>query len=159
MKSVRQKDAEDANLDAFEFAHDKLRRLGKCFSGLLVDYVGGQPFEMRLAHSLPQHVRTKVELMITDQLTPAQKAVYNSWGKGKYDARYNFDGLNGPSVVPPAYGLRGVTSVTYTGEEWRDGGNTIPDTIFFEYSTSPSTITSKIPFEPVIKVSSAMTCW
>ncbi len=53
---------------------------------------------------------------LSGALTPAQKAIYNSWGKGKYDARYNFDGLNGPSVIPPAYGLKGVTSVTYTGD-------------------------------------------
>jgi hypothetical protein len=57
-------------------------------------------------------------IALSSALTPAQKAVYNSWGKGKYDARYNFDGLNGPSVIPPAYGLKGVSSITYTG----DGG-------------------------------------
>jgi len=55
-------------------------------------------------------------IALSSALTPAQKSVYNSWGKGKYDARYNFDGLNGPSVIPPAYGLKGVTSVTYTGD-------------------------------------------
>jgi mono/diheme cytochrome c family protein len=55
-------------------------------------------------------------IALSSALTPAQKTVYNSWGKGKYDARYNFDGLNGPSVIPPAYGLKGVTSVTYTGD-------------------------------------------
>jgi len=55
-------------------------------------------------------------IALSSALTPAQKAVYNSWGKGKYDARFNFDGKNGPSVIPPAYGLKGVTSVTYTGD-------------------------------------------
>jgi hypothetical protein len=55
-------------------------------------------------------------IALSPVLTPAQKAVYNSWGKGKYDARYNFDGKNAPSVIPPAYGLRGVHSVTYTGD-------------------------------------------
>lgn len=55
-------------------------------------------------------------IALSSALSPAQKAVYNSWGKGKYDARYNFDGLNGPSVIPPAYGLKGVSSVTYTGD-------------------------------------------
>jgi mono/diheme cytochrome c family protein len=58
-------------------------------------------------------------IALSSALTPAQKAVYNSWGKGKYDARYNFDGLNGPSVIPPAYGLKDVSSITYTG----DGAN------------------------------------
>ena len=55
-------------------------------------------------------------IALSPALTPAQKAVYNSWGKGKYDARYNFDGKNAPSVIPPAYGLLGVHSVTYTGD-------------------------------------------
>jgi hypothetical protein len=55
-------------------------------------------------------------IALSPTLTAAQKAVYNSWGKGKYDARFNFDGKNGPSVIPPAYGLLGVHSVTYTGD-------------------------------------------
>jgi hypothetical protein len=46
----------------------------------------------------------------------ARAAVYNSWGKGRYDPRFNFDGINGPVVIPPAYGLRHVNSVTYTGD-------------------------------------------
>jgi len=44
------------------------------------------------------------------------KAVYNSWGPGKYDPRYNQDGLNGPQVIPPAYGLLGVHRITSTGD-------------------------------------------
>jgi len=55
-------------------------------------------------------------IALSPALTAAQKAVYNSWGKGKYDARYNFDGKNNPSVIPPAYGLLGVHSVTYSGD-------------------------------------------
>ncbi|HJR35525.1 MAG TPA: hypothetical protein VJ817_11285 [Gemmatimonadales bacterium] len=46
----------------------------------------------------------------------ALAAVYNSWGPGRYDPRFNFDGINGPVVIPPAYGLRHVNSVTYTGD-------------------------------------------
>ena len=53
---------------------------------------------------------------LSPALTGAQKAVYNSWGPGKYDARYNFDGQNDPAVIPPAYGLDGVNSVTFTGD-------------------------------------------
>ena len=55
-------------------------------------------------------------IALSPALTDAQKAVYNSWGPGKYDARYNFDGLNDPAVIPPAYGLAGINSVTYTGD-------------------------------------------
>jgi mono/diheme cytochrome c family protein len=48
---------------------------------------------------------------------PAEaKRVYNSWGAGKYDPRFNIDGLSTPLVLPPAYGLRGVKNETYTGE-------------------------------------------
>src|SRR5256885_6624513 len=49
-------------------------------------------------------------------LSAAPKAVYNSWGKGKYDARFNFDGKNAPQEIPPAYGLQGVHSITYSGD-------------------------------------------
>lgn len=55
-------------------------------------------------------------IALSPALSAAQKAVYNSWGKGMYDARFNFDGKNGPQVIPPAYGLRGVQSITYTGD-------------------------------------------
>lgn len=44
------------------------------------------------------------------------KAIYNSWGPGKYDPRFNIDGLNTPLVLPPAYGLRLIKNETYTGD-------------------------------------------
>ena len=53
---------------------------------------------------------------LSPALSPEQKAVYGSWGAGKYDARYNFDGQSDPAVIPPAYGLAGVNSVTFTGD-------------------------------------------
>ena len=49
-------------------------------------------------------------------VTAAQKAVYNSWGPGKYDPRYNIDGKNMPVVIPPAFGLRQVAKEIYTGD-------------------------------------------
>ena len=55
-------------------------------------------------------------IALSPAVTPQQKAVYNSWGPGKYDARFNFDGQNDPAVIPPAYGLAGVNSVTFTGD-------------------------------------------
>ena len=55
-------------------------------------------------------------IALSPALTPEQKAVYSSWGPGKYDARFNFDGRNDPALIPPAYGLAGVHSVTYTGD-------------------------------------------
>jgi mono/diheme cytochrome c family protein len=55
-------------------------------------------------------------IALSPALSAEQKAVYNSWGPGKYDARYNFDGRSDPAVIPPAYGLAGVPSVTFTGD-------------------------------------------
>lgn len=55
-------------------------------------------------------------IALSPALSEAQKAVYNSWGKGKYDPRFNQDGKNGPVVIPPAYGLRGIHSITFTGD-------------------------------------------
>ena len=64
-------------------------------------------------------------IALSPVLTAAQKAVFNSWGPGKYDPRFHaFDGrafiqLNGttlPVVIAPAYGLRGVGFETFTGD-------------------------------------------
>jgi mono/diheme cytochrome c family protein len=55
-------------------------------------------------------------IALSPALTAAQKAVYNSWGPGKYDARYNFDGKNNPTVIPPAYGLAGIHGETFTSD-------------------------------------------
>ncbi len=55
-------------------------------------------------------------IALSPALTAAQKAVYNSWGPGKYDPRFNFDGINNPTVIPPAYGLAGIHSETFTGD-------------------------------------------
>ena len=55
-------------------------------------------------------------IALSAALTPEQKAVYNSWGPGKYDPRFNFDGQNGPQVIPPAYGLLGINKITVTGD-------------------------------------------
>jgi mono/diheme cytochrome c family protein len=53
---------------------------------------------------------------LSPAVTPAQKAVYQGWGPGRYDPRYNIDGQNTPLVLPPAYGLAGVDRETYTAE-------------------------------------------
>src|SRR5437667_100934 len=39
-------------------------------------------------------------------LDAATKAVFQSWGPGRYDAYFNHDGKNGALLLPPAYGLR-----------------------------------------------------
>ncbi|MFL6673631.1 MAG: c-type cytochrome [Massilia sp.] len=55
-------------------------------------------------------------LALSPALGAAQKAVYNSWGPGRYDPRFNQDGKNGPVVIPPAYGLKGIARITVTGD-------------------------------------------
>jgi hypothetical protein len=44
------------------------------------------------------------------------KKVYQSWGPGRYDPRFNIDGKSTPVLIPPAYGLDGVRLATYTGD-------------------------------------------
>jgi cytochrome c5 len=55
-------------------------------------------------------------IALSPALSGGQKAVYNSWGPGRYDPRFNLDGVNGPVIIPPAYGLLGVNSIIYTGD-------------------------------------------
>lgn len=45
-----------------------------------------------------------------------QKLVYSSWGRGRFDPRYNQDGVNGAVVIPPAFGLERSPHATYTGD-------------------------------------------
>jgi hypothetical protein len=61
-------------------------------------------------------------IALSPALTAAQKAVYNSWGPGKYDPRFNIDGINSPVVIPPrsacrAWGLRSIPAMarSHTG--------------------------------------------
>ncbi len=55
-------------------------------------------------------------IALSPALSVAQKAQLNSWGAGKFDPRWNVDGLSIPVVIPPAYGLAGVNSVVFTGD-------------------------------------------
>ena len=55
-------------------------------------------------------------IALSPALTAQQKAAYNSWGKGKYDPRFNLDGISSPQVIPPAYGLLGIHRITATGD-------------------------------------------
>jgi mono/diheme cytochrome c family protein len=55
-------------------------------------------------------------IALSPAVSTAAKEVYNSWGPGKYDPRFNIDGLNTPLVIPPAYGLASVEKETFTAE-------------------------------------------
>ena len=55
-------------------------------------------------------------IALSPSLDATTKAVYNSWKPGKYDPRFNIDGLSKPVVIPPAFGLAGIHRITYTGD-------------------------------------------
>jgi mono/diheme cytochrome c family protein len=97
-------------------------------------------------------------IALSPALTPAQKAVYNSWGPGRYDPRFNFDGLSTPLVLPPAYGLRGVDKETYTAEgpvsywnayvavtQMHGHGNFADSRLGVNIVQTPDLVTSKLP--------------
>ncbi len=86
------------------------------------------------------------------------KVVYNSWGPGKYDPRFNIDGLSTPLVLPPAYGLLGIRNETYTGDgpvsywnayvavtQMGGHGNFRDDRLGINIQQSPDLVTSKLP--------------
>ncbi|AKJ30840.1 c-type cytochrome [Caldimonas brevitalea] len=55
-------------------------------------------------------------IALSPALDEVTKAVYRSWGPGRYDARFNMDGQNKPVVIPPAYGLADIHRITFTGD-------------------------------------------
>ena len=55
-------------------------------------------------------------MALSPAVDAATKAVFNSWGAGKFDPRHNVDGLSKPLVIPPAYGLDGIHRITVTGD-------------------------------------------
>jgi cytochrome c5 len=55
-------------------------------------------------------------IALSPALPADKKAIYESWGPGKYDPRFNLDGKNTPLVIPPAYGLAQIKNETYTAE-------------------------------------------
>jgi len=96
-------------------------------------------------------------IALSPALTAAQKAVYGSWGAGKYDPRYNFDGKSTPLVLPPAYGLADVKNETYTAEgpmsywnayvavtQMRGRGNFSDPRLNIHVSYSPDLVTPKL---------------
>jgi len=55
-------------------------------------------------------------IALSPALDAATKTTLASWGRGMYDPRFNIDGLSKPAVIPPAYGLAGIHSITFTGD-------------------------------------------
>src|SRR5690348_1790497 len=66
----------------------------------------------------PNHDLNVGAIVALSPVLPASaKAVYSSWGPGRYDPRFNFDGQNMPVVIPSAFGLRHVAKEIYTGDD------------------------------------------
>jgi cytochrome c5 len=97
-------------------------------------------------------------IALSPALTDAQRAVYNSWGPGKYDPRFNIDGKNTPLVIPPAYGLAEVKNETYTAEgpisywnayvavtQMHGQGNFSDPRLGINIVQAPDLVTSKLP--------------
>ena len=97
-------------------------------------------------------------IALSPALSADKKAVYTSWGPGKYDPRYNQDGKNTPLVLPPAYGLAQVMNETYTAEgpisywnayvavtQMGGQGNFSDPRLGIDVKHSPDLVTSKLP--------------
>jgi cytochrome c5 len=97
-------------------------------------------------------------IALSPAITAEQKAVYQSWGPGKYDPRYNQDGKNTPLVLPPAYGLAQIENETYTAEgpisywnayvavtQMGGQGNFSDKRLGIDVKHSPDLVTSKLP--------------
>ncbi len=85
-------------------------------------------------------------------------AALNSWGPGRYDARFNQDAESHPVLLPPAYGLRDVALETYTGvgpvSYWNayvavtqmgGHGNFKDDRLGLDIRQSPDRVTPMLP--------------
>jgi mono/diheme cytochrome c family protein len=98
-------------------------------------------------------------IALSPALTPAQQTIYNSWGPGRFDPRINFDGLNGPVLIPPAYGLEGVHRITVTGDgqdiaywnryvgvtQMHGHGSFVEPRLGINVQNAPDLISSKLP--------------
>ena len=89
---------------------------------------------------------------------PAVQMVLKSWGPGRYDAYWNHDGQNDPTVIPPAYGLADVPVETFTGEgpvsywnayvavtQMHSQGSFFDPELGIDIRTTPDLVTPKLP--------------
>jgi cytochrome c553 len=101
-----------------EGGHDRLTRVGitcaLCHS--TVDNSVAKGIGRRLDGWPNKELNPGAIIALSPALTSAQKQVYNSWGPGRYDPRFNIDGKSAPVPIPPAYGLRDSPHATATGD-------------------------------------------
>ncbi|MFI5256850.1 MAG: hypothetical protein ACHQRK_06270 [Gemmatimonadales bacterium] len=97
---------------------DTLSRLG--ITCALCHSTVDNSFAPGIGHRLdgyPNHdLNVGAIIALSPAIPSATKAILNTWGPGMYDARFNFDGISIPVVIPPAYGLHGVAKEIYTGD-------------------------------------------
>ena len=97
-------------------------------------------------------------IALSPALPADKKAIYSSWGPGKYDPRFNQDGKSTPLVLPPAYGLADVKNETYTAEgpisywnayvavtQMGGQGNFADPRLGIDVKHSPDLVTAKLP--------------
>jgi mono/diheme cytochrome c family protein len=97
-------------------------------------------------------------IALSPALPADKKAVYSTWGPGKYDPRFNQDGKSTPLVLPPAYGLADVKNETYTAEgpisywnayvavtQMGGQGNFSDPRLGIDVKHSPDIVTAKLP--------------
>jgi mono/diheme cytochrome c family protein len=97
-------------------------------------------------------------IALSPALPADKKAIYSSWGPGKYDPRFNQDGKSTPLVLPPAYGLADVKNETYTAEgpisywnayvavtQMGGQGNFSDPRLKIDVKHSPDMVTAKLP--------------
>ena len=97
-------------------------------------------------------------IALSPVLAADKKAVYTSWGPGRYDPRYNQDGKNTPLVLPPVYGLAQVRNETYTADgpisywnayvavtQMGGRGNFSDPRLKIDVKHSPDMVSSKLP--------------
>ena len=97
-------------------------------------------------------------IALSPVLAADKKAVYQSWGPGKYDPRHNQDGKSTPLVLPPAYGLAQLKNETYTAEgpisywnayvavtQMGGQGNFSDPRLGIDVKHAPDLVTSKLP--------------
>jgi len=79
-------------------------------------------------------------LALSPAFDAATRALLNAWGAGKYDPRFNIDGLSKPVVIPAAYGLQGAhrSPSPATARTSRTGTATSPSPRWAAWAPSPS---------------------
>ena len=95
-------------------------------------------------------------IALSPAIAPELRAVYRSWGPGKFDPRFNVDGINLPVMIPPAYGVPAFE--TYTGDgpisywnnyvavvEMGGHGSFSDPRIGIDITQTPDLVTPKLP--------------